>query len=498
MQGIGDWAVKRALISGNDVAFVTGGKEWTYGEFNTRVDKLANTLQNTFHVRRGDRISAVVINSIECLEILFAAAKLGAIFTPINVRLTKREIAYILDDLGTELLFVHDMFTQAREAAAEPGVRVRNIVAIGPEYDALMDTAEATPVTPQANPDDVAVIMYTSGTTGRPKGAMLTHENLRANAAALTPSFGLSATDVTLTALPMFHIGGLGLHTLPFIYVGARNVILQAFVPAQVAEMIGKHKPTQLLLVPTMWEALMALPDIESIDWSSLNLAIISGAPASVPVLQFFNSLGVPLAEGFGMTECAPGIAMLAPEYVSKKAGSIGRALFDIDTRIVDEMDQDVPVGDVGELLVRGTNVFAGYWMRPQETAHALRGGWFHSGDMGRVDDDGFITLVDRKKDMLISGGENIYPREIELTLSEMPGVEAVSVVGATDPKWGETPVAFVIATGVPSLSEQEVIDFARERLAKFKTPTRVEFVDAFPLTATGKIQKNLLREQLN
>lgn len=498
MQGIGDWAVKRALISRDEIAFITDDKQWSYGEFNTRVDKLANTLRDTFKVRRGDRISAVVINSVECLEILFAAAKLGAIFTPINVRLTAREIAYILDDLGTELLFVHDMFAQAREAAAEPGVRVRNIVAIGPEYDALMAAADATPVIPQAMRNDVAVIMYTSGTTGRPKGAMLTHENLRGNAAALVPSFGLSASDTTITALPMFHIGGLGLHTLPFIYVGATNVILKSFVPTQVAEMIAQHRPTQLLLVPTMWEALMALPDIDSLDWSSLNLAIISGAPASVPVIKFFNKLGVPLAEGFGMTECAPGIAMLAPEFVSEKAGAIGRSLFDVDTRIVDEFDQDVAVGEVGELLIRGDNVFVGYWMRPEESEQALRGGWFHSGDMGREDEDGFITLVDRKKDMLISGGENIYPREIELALSEMPGIGAVSVVGTSDAKWGETPVAFIVASGSPVVTEEDVIAFARERLAKFKTPTRVEFIEAFPMTATGKIQKNLLRAQLS
>ncbi|MEU1209923.1 long-chain fatty acid--CoA ligase [Nocardia sp. NPDC005825] len=497
MQGIGDWAVQRAQRGGDRIAFVSGDRSWTYREFDDRTNRLANQLRDRFGIRRGDRIAAVVPTSVECLEILFATAKLGAIFTPINVRLTAAEIAYVLGDLGADLLFAHAAFPAAEAAAREPGARLRSIVGLGEEYAELLATADPAPVTPLARRDDVAVIMYTSGTTGRPKGAMITHENLRANAAAVVAAFGLRSTDVTVTALPMFHIGGLGLYTLPFIYLGARNVIMPSFDPVAVLDAVESERATQLLLVPTMWQAVMAVPDLERYDLSSLTCALTSGAPAPPQVLDFLARSGIPFREGFGMTECSPSVALLDSEYVRDKAGSIGRPLFGIETRIVDDQDRDVPVGTVGELLVRADNVFAGYWMRPQETARALRDGWFHSGDLGFADAEGFITLVDRKKDMLISGGENVYSREVELVIAAMPGVRDVAVIGAPHEKWGETPVACIVPDSAAAPTEQDVIAFARQRLAGFKTPTRVVFLDALPTTATGKIQKNVLRDRL-
>lgn len=497
MQGIGNWAIRRAQLNGSKVAFIHGEKSWTYGEFNNRTDRLANQLHHQFGIRHGDRIAAVVANSVECLEILFASAKLGAIFTPINVRLTAPEIGYILADLGADLLFVHDMFAQAHNALAEPGVKVRDVVTIGAEYEELLADAEETPVAQLVGWDDVAVIMYTSGTTGRPKGAMLTHSNLRANAVEVVSAFGLRERDVTITALPMFHIGGLGLHTLPFIYVGGRNVLMSAFDPKAVLEAVVAERATQLLLVPTMWQAVMAVPDLDGYDLSSLDSALTSGAPAPMAVLEYFGSLGIPFQEGFGMTECAPSVALLDSAYIQSKAGSIGRSLFGIDTRLVDEEGADVPVGTVGELLVRGDNVFVGYWMRPAETAKALRDGWFHSGDMGMADEEGFITLVDRKKDMVISGGENVYSREVELAIARVPGVFDVAVVGAPHAKWGETPVAFVVADPAAGLTAEAVMAALRLELAAFKVPTRIDFVPALPTTATGKIQKNVLRDRL-
>lgn len=496
MQGLGDWSAKRAQISGDRTAFIAGDRSVTYGEFEDRVNRLADRLQSVHSLRKGDRVAAVMASSTECLEILFACAKLGVIFTPINVRLTAREIGYILADLGAEVLFHHAMFTQVTAALAEPQVRVRHRVIIGDDYEALVAAGDPTPVTAQAKADDVAVIMYTSGTTGRPKGAMLTHANMRANAVAVTSGLSLSRRDVTVTALPMFHIGGLGLHTLPFIHVGACNVILPGFDAAAVAELVRKHSATQLLLVPTMWQDLLALPDLGD-KLTSLELAIISGAPGPIPVIEALVEMGVPIQEGFGMTECAPTISMLDVEHVRTKAGSIGRPLFDIEVRIVDEQGQDVAVGQVGELLVRGDNVFVGYWMKPEETAEALQGGWFHTGDLSRYDDEGFITLVDRRKDMLISGGENVYSREVEDAILDLPGVGRAAVVGAPDERWGETPVAFVVADGSVQLTAADVIDHTAGRLAKFKVPTRVEFLDALPMTATGKVQKHALRDLL-
>lgn len=497
MRGIGEWATQRARLSGDRIAFVSGGRSWTYREFEDRTNRLANQLRDRLGVRRGDRIAAVIPTSVECLEILFAASKLGAIFSPINVRFAAPEISYVLADLGADVLFVHEAFPQARAAVDEPGVRVRKVIALGNEYDDLLATADPKPMTAMAERHDVAVIMYTSGTTGRPKGAMITHENLRANAVAVTSAFGLRSSDVTVTALPMFHIGGLGLYTLPLIYLGGRNVILPSFDPVAVLNAVVAERATQLLLVPTMWQAIMNVPDLERYDLSSLDCALTSGAPAPESVLDFLARSGIPFREGFGMTECAPSISLLDSEYVREKAGSIGRPLFGIDLRLVDDLDRDVPVGTVGEVLVRGDNVFVGYWMRPDETAQALRDGWFHTGDMGRADEEGFITLVDRKKDMLISGGENVYSREVEVVVAAMPGVRDVAVVGAAHEKWGETPVAFVVVDKGAVLAVDDVIAFTRQRLAGFKTPTRVEFIEALPTSATGKVQKNILRERL-
>ncbi|WP_327092219.1 long-chain fatty acid--CoA ligase [Nonomuraea sp. NBC_01738] len=497
MRGIGDWATDRARLSGDKVAFVSGARSWTYREFDDRTNRLANQLRDRFGVRRGDRVAAVVPSSVECLEILFATAKLGAIFTPINVRLAAPEIAYVLADLGAELLFTHPAFAQAGAALNEPGVHVREVVSLGDQYDELLAAADPAPVQPVSDRHDVAVIMYTSGTTGHPKGAMITHENLRANAVAVVSAFGLRSCDVTVTALPMFHIGGLGLYTLPFIYLGGRNVIMPSFDPVAVLDAVVAERATQLLLVPTMWQAVMAVPGLEGYDLSSLDCALTSGAPAPASVLEFLARSGIPFREGFGMTECAPSVAVLDSEYVREKAGSIGRPLFGIETRLVDDLDRDVPVGTVGELLVRADNVFAGYWMRPEETAHAFRGGWFHTGDMGVADAEGFLTLVDRKKDMLITGGENVYSREIEVVIARMPEIREVAVVGAAHEKWGETPVAFVALHDGSSLAAEDVIAFTRRHLAGFKTPTRIEFVDALPTTATGKIQKKALRDRL-
>jgi acyl-CoA synthetase (AMP-forming)/AMP-acid ligase II len=275
---------QRARLSGDRIAVVSGGGSWTYREFEDRTNRLANQLRDRFGVRRGDRIAAVIPTSVECLEILFAASKLGAIFSSINVRFAAPEISYLLADLGAEVLFVHEAFAQARAAVDEPGVRVRKVIALGDEYDNLLATADPKPMTAMAERHDVAVIMYTSGTTGRPKGAMITHENLRANAVAVTSAFGLRSSDVTVTALPMFHIGGLGLYTLPLIYLGGRNVIMPSFDPVAVLNAVVAERATQLLLVPTMWQAIMNVPDPERYDLSSLDCALTSGAPAPVSV----------------------------------------------------------------------------------------------------------------------------------------------------------------------------------------------------------------------
>ena len=339
--------------------------------------------------------------------------------------------------------------------------------------------------------------MYTSGTTGRPKGAMLTHDNhLRNVVNSLSFGRGLREGDVTVTVAPMFHIGGLGIHTLPLLYAGGTNVLLPSFDPVQTLEVMSRERATVQFMIPAMWAALMSVPGFDDFDLSSLELAVSGGAPCPLPVIDFYQGKGLPFQEGFGMTETAPIVSVLDADHVKEKAGSIGRAVFHVEARIADEADKDARVDEVGELVLRGPNVFTGYWGLPEATAEAFRGGWFHTGDLGRMDAEGFITLVDRKKDMIITGGENVYPIEVEQVLYRHPAVREVAVVGVPDARWGETPVATVTLQEGAEATAEELIAYTRDRLAHFKCPTRIEFVSELPRTATGKVLKTLLRQQ--
>ena len=506
-RGIGSWVTRRAALDGGRVALVEGTTETTFAQFEARTNRLARALLD-LGVRRGDRVAVLLLNSVAFMEVVFATAKLGAIVVPINHRLQAPEVGYILADAGADV-FVHHptLAATARVALDEPGVRVRHrvVVASPPgvpadlvddgalRYDDLLAAVGDDPVDMDVDSRDVHGIMYTSGTTGRPKGAMLTHANAMANARnSLLLARGVRPTDVTVTAAPMFHIGGLGVHSLPFVYVGAKNVIVPTFDPPAFLAAMAEHRATLQFLVPAMWAALMRVPGFDDHDLSSLDMALSGGAPTPLPLIEFFDSRGVPFQEGFGLTETAPSVTVLDAEHIKDKLGSIGRPLQHVETRLVDADDRDVAPGEVGELLVRGENVFAGYWMLPGPTAEAFRGGWFHTGDLGKIDEDGYITLVDRKKDMIITGGENVYPVEVEQVIVRHPAVREVAIFGLPDERWGETVVAAVACDG--AATSAELIAFARERLAHFKCPTRVELVDELPRNATGKVLKTTLR----
>jgi len=503
--GMGHWITRRAFYSGDHVAIIDGERRISYAEFDWRTDKLASALRDR-GVRQGDRVASLQYNSAPFLELLFATAKLGAIFVPINFRLAPPEIAYLLADSGADIFVWSGPLSQlAGDALRGEGVRVRLGVTVGgnpsddeADYETLLDSGAPAALDMRVAGGDVAMLMYTSGTTGRPKGVMLTHDNLFWHAInnLTTAGRGLRETDRTVTVAPMFHIGALGVHTLPLFYVGGTVTVLPSFDPVQTLAAMANERATVQFLVPTMWSALMSVPDFETYDLSSLELAVTGGAPCPLPVLEYFQGRGVPFQEGFGMTETAPGVSLLDADRVTEKSGSIGRPVFYVQTRIVDENDRDVPTGEVGELILRGPNVFVGYWGLPEATAEAFRGGWFHTGDLGRVDDEGFITLVDRKKDMIITGGENVYPIEVEQVLWRHQAVREVAVVGVPHPRWGETPIAVVAVEDGADVTGDELIGFARERLAHFKCPTRVEYVSELPRNATGKILKTALRKE--
>jgi acyl-CoA synthetase (AMP-forming)/AMP-acid ligase II len=482
---------------------IDGDRRITYTEFDRRTDQLAWTLRE-LGVRQGDRVAALLVNSAAFLETLFATAKLGAVFVPINFRLAPPEVTYLLADSGADVfVWSAHLSALARAALEGEGVRVRArlVVAGEPEngeadFESVLASGEPQACGIDVAGNDLCCLMYTSGTTGRPKGAMLTHDNYLWNAINTVIGHRLREGDRTVTVAPMFHIGGLGVHTLPLLYLGGTVALLSAFDPEKTLATMARERVTVQCLLPVMWAALMTVPGFETYDLSALQLGVIGGAPGPLPVLEFFQGKGVPFQEGYGMTETAPTVTILDADHVKEKNGSIGRPLFHVETRIVDEVDCDVSIGEVGELIVRGPNVFAGYWGLPEATAEAFRGGWFHTGDLGRMDAEGFITLVDRKKDMIITGGENVYPIEVEQVLYRHPAIREVAVVGVPHPRWGETPIAVVALMDGAHAIADELIAYARERLAHFKCPTRVEYVAELPRNAAGKVLKTTLRKE--
>ncbi len=506
-RGIGSWVTKRAWNDGDRIALVEGDRSWSYDELDQRTDRLSQALLR-LGLRRGDRVAMLLYNSAALMETLFAAAKLGAIAVPINFRLSPPEVGYILADSGSDILVHHGGLADlARRAVAEEGVRVRHrLVDPGPigaegwtaelgelRYEDVLHDGSLRPVGMDVDPRDIHGIMYTSGTTGRPKGAMLTHANAIANATNnATHGRGLRQGDVTVTAAPMFHIGGLGVHTLPLVFVGGTTVIHAAFLPDRFLATVSEVRATVQFLFPAMWAAITRVEDFDRHDLSSLEMCLSGGAPTPPLVLGFFAERGLPFHEAFGMTETAPAVSVLDTEDVRERAGSIGRPLPAVEARLVDDHDREVPPGTVGELVLQGDNVFAGYWMLPAATEEAFRGGWFHTGDLGRADEDGFITLVDRKKDMIITGGESVYPVEVEQIIVRHPAVIEVAVFGIPDGLEGESVVA-AVAVSEP-VTAADILTWSRERIAHFKAPKQIKLVDSLPRNATGKVLKTHLR----
>jgi len=507
--GIGDWIVRRAARKPGAVALVDGdtGRELTYRELERSVAELTESLYR-LGLRRGDRVAFLMENSPEFVELIFATANLGAVAVAVNFRLGAGEVAYLLADSGATVFAVCDRFRDLAAAALNHGWHgVRHVIAenhsavVGGVPTVALPDLRGGPgrgPDPLTRPEDLCVLMYTSGTTGRPKGAMLTHGNMQWNAINMaTVGTGLSGSTVTIAVAPMFHIGALGLSVLPILYAGGIVITVRAFDPARTLRLIAERGVTTQFMVPAMWAALSQVPDFDAHDVSSMQYVLCGGAPCPLPVTEFYQRRGWRFLEGFGMTEASPNTLLLDAEFVVSHAGSVGRPFMHVDVRIVDAEDHDVAVGEVGELLLRGPNIFAGYWGLPVETAEAMRGGWFHTGDLGRSDEDGFITLVDRKKDMIISGGENVYPIEVEQVLYRHPDVADVAVIGVPDQRWGETVVAVVVTAQGATPDADELIRHTRERIAHFKCPRRVEFVEELPRNATGKVLKRELRQQL-
>ena len=503
MQGIGFWLTKRAFLGGDKEALVDGERRLTYRELNQRVNRLAKSLQ-ALGLAHGDRCAILAYNCLEYVEVIFATAKLGLTLVPLNWRLSAPELAFNLSDSGADTLFFDAEFAEV-VAQLQEQAAIKCMIVLGSAaslesdiYEELLARqSEDEPTADQAVGLDTAhIIMYTAGTTGRPKGAVLSQGASFWNAINLTLDMNFTPNDRNLSVLPMFHIGGIGLFTLPVLYMGGTVVIQRTFEPAETLRLLKKEKITLFFGVAAVFLFLIQHADFDPEAFADVRVVMSGGAPLPVSLVRQYHEAGIVLQQGFGMSEAAPSIATLRRDLALEKAGSIGRALFHVEARVVDGEMKDLSVGSEGELVVRGPNLMQGYWNRPEATKEAFESGWFHTGDIARMDADGDLYIVDRKKDMFISGGENVYPAEVENAIFELPQVAEAAVIGIKDEKWGEVGLAIVAFKAGEELEEVEVIVFLKERLAKYKVPKQVIFIDQLPRNAAGKVLKNKLREE--
>jgi len=505
-QGLGSWIHRRRVKSADQTALISGDDRASYAELAERVDRLANAL-HARGIRSGDRVAYLGENHPAFLETLFACGVLGAIFVPLNTRLAAPEITFALTDSGSRILVHAAALTDLAERAT-PGTRVEQRIVVTdaavPVAEAdvvenLEDVIEGAPATHRdenVSLDDPALILYTSGTTGQPKGALLTHGNMTWNSFNVLVDYDFISSDVALMIAPMFHVASLGMGVLPTLLKGGTVVLEPKFEPGRTLRLIERHGATVISGVPTTFQLLCEHPDWVTTDISTLQKLTCGGSAVPTRVLEAYEKRGLSFSGGYGLTETAPGATSLAPHKSREKAGSAGLPHFFTDVRIVDETGTEVSTGQVGEIQISGPNVIREYWNRAEATAESYAAHvWFRSGDMGYIDEHGYLFISDRLKDMIISGGENIYPAEIELVISEVESVSSVAVIGIPDEKWGEVPCAVVTVRGGFTLDAGDIQAHLEGRLARYKIPKRVVIVAEMPRTASGKIRKADLRQ---
>lgn len=507
---IGDYLGRRAIYSPDKLAIVDTGKtpelRLTYAEMNARANRLAHWLRDVAGVEYGDRVAILARDGVEHLDTFFACAKLGAIHTALNWRLHWRETAAILADTTPKLLiFSADFATAVSEFQHAPeAASVTHYVHLDGEpvggslsfNEARLDGGEKATAA-AVTEDTTAALIFTGGTTGLPKAAQVTHKMIAWNSLN-TIIHDLHHDDIYLNVFPLFHTGGLFVYTLPQVVLGGTTILVRQFDPAQVLDLIAHERVTVFAGVPTMYQLLTQAANWVEVDLSSLRFCTSGGAPLPVPLVQKYTAeKGIRFKQGFGMTEFGPGIFALAAEDAIAKAGSIGRPNFYVDARVVDEQNQPLGPNEVGELVLKGPSYCAGYFNNEEATRTAVdEDNWFHTGDLARHDDDWYFFIVDRKKDMFISGGENVYPAEIEKVLYEHTAVHMCAVIGVPDPKWGESGIACVVLKPGAEVTADDLMQYMVDRLARYKVPRRVEIMKELPISGAGKILKRDLQER--
>jgi fatty-acyl-CoA synthase len=467
---LGRWLVDRARTTPDRVAIDYQDREISYRELDEQANRLASLFAER-GLRRGDRVATLTGNTPEHVAVFFACARLGLILAPLSWRLAASELAYQLEDSEPALFVVEPEYSELADGtdhAFEP-------LAIPAGGDAPLDVAED---------DDPLLLVYTSGTTGKPKGALLTHANCFWTNVGFDVATGISGDDVVLQVLPQFHCGGWNVQALLSWWKGARVVLERAFDADRCLELIERKRVTTTMGVPANYLFMSQSRLFADADLSSLRRAVVGGAPMPLALLETWRERGVEIVQGYGLTEAAPNVLCLPPEDAARKAGFAGKPYPQVEVALSDER----------ELLVRGPNVFAGYWRNPEATAAALVDGWLRTGDLAERDDEGYYRISGRLKEMYISGGENVYPAEVEDALLSLDGVADAAVLGVPDERWGEVGVAFVVLEPGVSMSAEEVLESCRARLARFKVPASVRFLDELPRSGMNKVLKDELR----
>ncbi len=500
---IGDWMERgeRYWPDKTAVVDVAAAARYTYAQLNRRANSVAGWLKGQ-GVARGDRVAVLAMNCAPVLDLFFACAKLGAVFVPLNWRSHWRELIPVIVQIQPRVLVHGDDFTETTRALHDTTTIptwVHLDAAVVQSSHAYADVL-AAPSTPIHNADvdaeDIACLLFTGGTTGAPKAAQLSFRMLAWNTLN-TLIHEVQPGDITLTHTPMFHTGALFVHTLPVLTVGGTAVIMRKWAPEAMLDLIQRERITILFCVPTQFQMMLDAPAFKATSFASVRFLTSGGAPLPVSLVHAYKQThGVAFKQGFGMTEFGPGLFSMRPEFAESKAGSIGQPNYFIGARLVDDTNNPVPTGEIGELVLKGPAAFSGYFNNAEATAAAFDSeGWFHTGDLARADADGFFFIVDRKKDMFISGGENVFPTEIEKVLYDHPAVAMCAVVPTPDPQWGEVGRAFVVLRAGTSATIEELLTHCRAHLARYKIPRTLELRDSLPLSPAGKILKRALRD---
>lgn len=480
------------------------GRRYSFAELNARANRVAHVLRNQYDIQKGDRVSILAYNSIAYVDLLFGLGKIGAIFAPLNWRLTSRELGYIIHDCQPKVIFVGPEFVSVL-AEMMPSTQHPFVIALegavfplAKQYDALLELEFSDePLRPLLDEDDPYCILYTSGTTGNPKGAVLPHRQVFWNAVNTVISWGLNEKDTAPILTPMFHSGGLFIFLTPLFYAGGRIVLTRSFDVDGSLALIVREGCTAVLGVPTIFQVWMNSHAFAGMDFRQVRFFISGGAPCPPSLIAAWHqATGVALRQGYGLTEVGVNCFSMTDADALPKAGSVGKPIFHSVMRLADVNGQDVAMGDIGELLIAGPHVCTGYWNNPVATAESLKDGWFHTGDMARQDADGFFYIAGRFKDMIISGGENVYAAEVESVFREHPTVADAALIGEPDEKWGEVGLLIVALKQGNTVGAAELLEFCQGRLAKYKIPKRVMFVDVLPYSPYGKVVKATLREK--